>query len=252
VKRACCRFNDIGVRALRESPMNVEKPSPKFLSSRYPFDPEKKFRSGFTLIEVLISLFVISVVIALAWPNILRLQSEQRLLDSAEKVRSLIAVARAGAIESGLAHQFRYELSGQHFLAIPFEREFESTVSASSPVPTDSALPSSPGRVSRRSGTTMDRVTFRLGPTSTESQLGSAASVTVAGQQLSAEVLEGLPDAGQLSNLSWSGPIIFQPDGSAADSEFALHDQQGHCILFHIRGITGAVSVGRIARDTKR
>ena len=75
--------------------------------------------AGMTLLEVLLALGILAILTALAWPSVMRLQGEQKILDSAEKVRALIATARVHAIESGLAYQFRYETGGNHFLVLP-------------------------------------------------------------------------------------------------------------------------------------
>jgi type II secretory pathway pseudopilin PulG len=196
-------------------------------------------RTAFTMLELLLVLGVVVVILAVAWPNVLRLTGQQSLIDSSEKVRALAASARVHAIDSGLVYQFRYEPGGRHFVAVPFEREFESV--SPNARGTGTAL----GRFSKASGTLPEGVTFAA-PTALNST-GSGSSTTAGlGQKISSAAFSGLPDAGKLENVSWSGPILFQPDGSAGDAAVDLVDRRNQRITMRIRGVTGAVSVSRL------
>lgn len=189
-----------------------------------------------TLVEMLVALGVVAVILAIAWPNVLRLSAQQALIDSAEKVRALASSARVQAIESGLVYQFRYELGGRHFLVVPFEREFES-------VTVKSTTGRETGRYSRASGLLPESVQFDaptlLNPSST-------GATSASGQKLPSALLEGLPDASTLESVGWSGPVLFQPDGSAADATLDLVDRRHQRITVRIRGVTGAVTAGRV------
>lgn len=195
--------------------------------------------AGLTLIEMLLALGVLSILVALAWPSVMRLHGEQKILGSAEKVRALVATARVHAIESGLAYQFRYESNGNHFLVVPFEREFEGVDQRTRGAGTAEGL----GRFSKASGNLAEGVKFAM------SKNASSASTTGAGQQLTSDALSGLPGADKLSGLSWSGPVVFQPDGTSVDIEFSVVDPRNQRISLRVRGITGAVAVGRLQRE---
>lgn len=197
--------------------------------------------AGLTLLEMLLVLGVLSVLVALAWPSVVRLHGEQKILDSAEKVRALVATARVHAIESGLAYQFRYEPSGNHFLVVPFEREFEGVDQRTTGAGTAEGL----GRFSKAGGNLAEGVTFA------ESKNAGSGSLAGSGQQLSSDALSGLPSADKLSALSWSGPIVFQPDGTSADAEFSVVDLRNQRISLRVRGVTGAVAVGRLQREDR-
>ena len=196
-------------------------------------------RTAFTMLELLLVLGVVAIILAVAWPNVLRLTGQQSLIDSSEKVRALAASARVHAIDSGLVYQFRYEPGGRHFVAVPFEREFESV--GPNARGTGTAL----GRFSKASGTLPEGVTFAA-PTLLNSGNSGSASTTGLGQKLQATALSGLPDAGKLESISWSGPVLFQPDGSAGDAALDLVDRRNQRITVRIRGVTGAVSVSRL------
>ena len=199
-------------------------------------------RAAFTMLEILLVLGVLALFLAVAWPSVLRLNGQQTLVDSAEKVRTLVASARVHAIESGLVYQFRYEPAGRHFVVIPFEREFEGA----SPMARDSGA-SGLGRFSKASGTLPVGVVFS-NPTAAvaRTSTGNVTNSTTTGQQISADALSGLPDAGKLAAISWSGPILFQPDGSGMDAVIEITDRRRQHVTLRVRGITGAVSVSRL------
>jgi len=208
-------------------------------TSRVRFPPSAVPRAGMTLLEVLLAVGVLAILVTLAWPSVMRLHGEQKILDSAERVRALVATARVHAIESGLAYQFRYESDGNHFLVVPFEREFEGVDQRTRGAGTAEGL----GRFSKAGGNLADGVKF------SNSKNADSSSTTGTGQQLSSDVLSGLPGADKLSGLSWSGPIVFQPDGTSADTEFSVVDLRNQRISLRVRGITGAVAVGRLQRE---
>lgn len=197
-------------------------------------------RGGYTLMELLLVLTVVAVIVAVAWPNVMRLSGRQKLTEAAERVRAVAASARVHAIESGLVYQFRYEPGGTHFLTVPFEREFESV--SPNAKGTGTAL----GRFSKASGVLPKGVTFAA-PTLTGSSSSNAAATAMGtGQKLPSIALEGLPDAGTLGTLSWSGPIQFQPDGSSMDMSLDLIDKRNQRITLRIRGVTGSIGVSRL------
>ena len=200
--------------------------------------------AGFTMIELLLVLGVVAVIIAVAWPNVLRLSGQQRLIDSSDKVRSLAASARVHAIDSGLVYQFRYEPGGRHFVVIPFEREFETVNPNSRGAGTATGL----GRFSKASGLLPEGVKF-FAPSLLETTSSSASNGT--GQKLSSDAVSGLADAAKLEQVSWSGPVLFQPDGTAADATVELVDRHNQHVTMRVRGVTGAVAVSRLHQQER-
>lgn len=208
--------------------------------------PRRMDRAGYTMLELLLVLAVLAVILAVALPNVMRLFAQQKLTESAEKVRSLAASARVHAIDSGLVYQFRYEPGGRHFLVIPFEREFEGISQNARGTGTAAGL----GRFSKASGTLAEGITFAA-PTLLSSAGTGSAATTGMGQKLPSNLLSGLPDASKLENISWSGPVLFQPDGSAADATFDMVDKRNQHITLKIRGITGAISLSRVGQPER-
>lgn len=204
-------------------------------------------RRGYTMLELLLVLAVLGAIAAVAVPNVMRMFSQQKLTESAEKVRSVASSARVHAIESGLVYQFRYEPGGRHFLVVPFEREFEGVNPNARATGTAAKL----GRFSKASGTLPDGVSFAA-PTLLNPGASATGPAMITGQKLPSNLLSGLPDAGNLENLSWSGPVLFQPDGSAADTSLDMVDKRNQRITLQIRGITGAISLSRLHQWERR
>ncbi len=209
--------------------------------------PAMSRRAGMTLIEMLLALSVLGILAALAWPSVLRIHNEQKIVDSAEKVRALVAIARVNAIESGLVYQFRHEIAGTHFLVVPFEREFEAVDARTRGAGAAEGL----GRFSKASNDLPKGVKFGNSRIAVAGATASSSTTTGGSQQLASDVLSGLPSADKLTGLSWSGPILFQPDGSATDAEFTVVDERGQQVTLNVRGLTGAVATGRLQREDR-
>lgn len=205
-------------------------------------------RLGYTLMEMLLVLIVVGVILAVAWPNVARLSGQQKLMDSSEKVRTLMASARVHAIDSGLVYQFRYEPGGHYFVVVPFEREFEGV----SPNARGTGTATGLGRFSKASGMLPDGVTFAAPTLLNPGGSGAAATAPGMGQKLSPDSLSGLLNAGKLESVSWSGPILFQSDGTAADATLELVDKRHQRITLQVRGVTGAINVSRIHIEERR
>lgn len=197
-------------------------------------------RPAYTLVELMLVLAIVAALAAVAWPSVLRMQADYDLSSAAEQVRQQIGQARARAVHAGLAFQFRYEPKGRHFCVIPFEAEPEAI-----PVSAPSANTPVQAKTSQRfAGEVSKRITFQP-PASNTLSLTAAQKVPEA-------AFQGLPNAGTLTSVNWSGPLIFHPDGTAADALITLGDPRGHRIDISIRGLTGAATVSPIHREATR
>ena len=65
-------------------------------------------------------------------------------------------------------------------------------------------------------------------------------------EQLESRAFDTLPDAGDLSQRTWSTPIVFRFDGTAEDRTFRVMDGEGRAAEVTVQGLTGAVRVSPV------
>jgi len=191
-------------------------------------------RDGFTFAELLLVLALLLIVTGLVFPPVLRLMADQPLKEAAERARVQLATVRLKALDSSSAWQLRFEPGGRHYLWMPTESSASTTAASSATTvtaPTNAAT----------------------GPTSGELPKGINFSSDINGvplsiERLPLESLTGMSNAYQLSQVGWSAPVTFQPDGSAVDSELAVIDSTNRQIRLTVRGFTGGVIVSPIEK----
>ncbi len=191
---------------------------------------------------MLLVLAVIGTMAAIAWPSVLRMQADHDLSAAAERVRQPLATARAWAIRTGVAFQFRFEPRGRNFVVAPLDAEPESSASTATGnvAPANAANPAY-----RLAGELPARCSFQPAAAATAIPLMPT-------QKLSEAALQGLPNAGELAGIGWSDPLVFAVDGTAQDVLMTIADRRGHRIDLTIRGLTGATSVGPMYRGALR
>ena len=177
---------------------------------------------------MVLALSVLAAVAVITWPAVQRVYVDYVVKEGAEQVRSLLAGARAHAINSGLAYQFRFEPGGRRYVLIPYEREFAPQGGLTS------------GTTTSSTGLLVE--SHRLDERLTFGSLDPLGGV----EQVSADFFAGLPDAAELAGISWSMPIVFFPDGSAYDAGLIVVDQKGNSVPIVVRGLTGAPTIGPV------
>jgi len=193
--------------------------------------------AGYTLLELLLALAVLAVLVGTTVPGALRMYQDSRLSEAAESVRKELAGARTRAIESGLVYQFRYEPEGGHFAVVPFETEIEPTDANA----TGTGATLGVGRYSKFAGELPKGFTFVACCTS-----------GATGGQIAEAFLQGLPNAQDLSGVSWAPPIVFAADGTAmGDAAFQIVDARKMAVRFEVRGLTGAARLGQIEPEVR-
>ncbi|HUQ72352.1 MAG TPA: prepilin-type N-terminal cleavage/methylation domain-containing protein [Planctomycetaceae bacterium] len=198
-------------------------------------------RPGYTLVELLLALAVLAMLAGVVMPSVLRMHADSRLSEVTEVVRYQLGSTRSRAIEGGLVYQFRFEPDGRNFIAIPFEREFEGSDLTSSGSGATTGL----GVFTRYAGELPTGFRFN------DCSDSAGSDSTQPSQQLSEEALGELPNAQELSGLSWSQAILFVPDGSAIDYAFEVADGRDQAIRLEVRGLTGATTQSRIISATE-
>jgi prepilin-type N-terminal cleavage/methylation domain-containing protein len=189
----------------------------------------QRSRRGFTIFEMLLVLAVIVMILGLAWPMLERFHSEYRLRQGGQLVQSKLAAARVHAIDTGYPYEFRYEPGGQRFLVLPHDRQAlfaQQNPGTHGPARIAGKLPAP--------------------------QAEFDSTVAGAGQTIPAEWLTGIAAADGYAGASWSSPILFYPDGTAAQASLTIRDKKSQHITVSVRPLTGAVSVSKIERGGQR
>ena len=176
-------------------------------------------------------LAVLVVIVSLTWPAMSSYMREQEILEGAEAARSAAASTRIKAIDTGLTYQFRYEPGGRRFVVVPFDPP--ETLAASS-TPTDGGV----GTYPVLSG-----------------QLGEQSKFVVPDGQptvaegLPRESFANLPDVNELAATAWGPPLLFYPDGTAADATFGIVNEINLRVDLSIRGLTGTLTVSPLKQE---
>lgn len=173
-------------------------------------------RSGYTLIEILLALAVMIVLMAMVSAPVMENWRDQRTGASTEDVRSLLAGTRILALDRDETWQFVFEPGGTRYLRVPHSTATE-------------AASSTTANQGKKSGTLPPDITFG------ESE-GVASTVE-------SNLLAGLSDAGELSGISWSAPVLFYSDGTSTDTNFEIVDVYGNARTVSVRELTGGVTV---------
>ena len=174
-------------------------------------------RSAYTLIEVMLVMMMMVILTSLAASPLMQSWRDQRTGSATEDVRALLAGTRLLALDRDETWQFVYEPGGTHYLRVPLAAATEeSSDDKANQGKHSDALPT--------------EITFG------ESGGGTASTV-------SSELLPGLADAGALSGVSWSAPILFYSDGTSSDTGFEIVDQYGNSRSIFVRDLTGGVTV---------
>ncbi len=195
--------------------------------------PERPQRA-FTLIEVLLTLVIMAIIAALAWPILAEPIEAMRLTKSAEQIRVRWCQTRVKAMETGLIHVFRYTLDGNKYeikCRAQCETQFDPFTGVDM---TDASFAEQPGSLSvDEQGELPKGVTFVGGQTDVDSRA-----------QLFELQSQEIDDYGTTLNATWSEPILFYPDGTASTARLMLKNKHGLYIELKMRGITGIVQIG--------
>ena len=174
-------------------------------------------RSAYTLIEVMLVMMMMIILTSLAASPLMQSWRDQRTGSATEDVRALLAGTRLLALDKDETWQFVYEPGGTNYLRVPLS------------APTEGASEEKANQ-GKHSETLPTEITF--------GETGGGTASTV-----SSELLNGLADAGALSSVSWSAPILFYSDGTSSDTDFEIADEYGNSRTISVRDLTGGVTV---------
>lgn len=239
----------------------------------------KPRRSGYTLLELMLVLAVLTVIVAMAWPSLSKPLHRSAVEQAAGQLVKDLGQARLAAIESGQIIRFRYEPGGGRYvldMASAAVKDGDSsgeevsdafasdeldgpgsdssqTDKELSSVETFSAETSrSNGGRQREArpawslrGELPTDVVFRDPAEVSDEKLppGSAMSDMLADEATEREEVKPLIDqGGEESDLS--PPVFLYPNGRAENAELVLVGPEEYRIVVRLRGLTGAASLG--------
>jgi prepilin-type N-terminal cleavage/methylation domain-containing protein len=189
-------------------------------------------RSAFSLIELLIVLALLAAVAAITTPTLISEMRNNQVFEAGETVREVLAESRKYAIDSGIDYEFRYEPGGQYFVVIPSEDEPSNANSMQD----DSSV----ANYVSVSGELPENFQIRA--------MEDSAGESV--ESLPPETFGQLENALQLSQKTWSRPILFHFDGTAQDFQFRVSDDERRTVEISIRGLTGAIRLSQVYQET--
>ena len=183
---------------------------------------------GFSLFELLIVMTIIVTITAMAAPNMMERVRNGRVQEASEDVREVMAFARQQAIDSGVDYHVRFEVNGQAVVAIPAEPQPTLVNQAGS----DSSL--------------AEVLVMSLVLEPEKIFIRAVKGENAGGEQLEPAALANLDGNDNLSNRSWSTPILFRFDGSAEDRTFRVMDEENRTSEISVRGLTGSITVAPV------
>jgi prepilin-type N-terminal cleavage/methylation domain-containing protein len=191
----------------------------------------RRNRRGFTLLEVLLTLFVLVVLAALTWPALANSFARYRLRAAADQVRAQWVSARVKAMQTDSVQIFRYTPGGNEY-SVQRRNVMEAVVDPSTGDSTgvtgDTPDPA-PGSATKE--TLPDGITFAGSETAPDTR---AATVDTSADQSPTSA----PD--------WADPVLFYPDGTTSTARLVLRSDRGLGLELSLRGLTGVVTVGEI------
>ncbi|ADG69448.1 hypothetical protein Plim_3636 [Planctopirus limnophila DSM 3776] len=208
--------------------------------------PAHRSRSAYTLLEILLVLAVLGVLAAIVAPSALRRLADSTMISSADEICKLLSEARMMAMEAGEPAEFRYQPGGNHFLVTTrtgiADAALTSGNSSSAATPVDNTgQPVATGPLnawtrSRSIGGHLASPVRFANPTPTFREQSLA-------QTVSENLIADLENASELSQVRWSEPLVFQPDGTTIDQQFKISDASGRTIRIRVRGLTGSATM---------
>jgi Tfp pilus assembly protein FimT len=199
----------------------------------------------------------------MAWPQLEKTFSGQRLRKAADIVRTAWSKARVEAMRTSSIRVFRYEISGNRYRIDMLSTDPVAllTGTTTDPSSNNTAQTDNPGNATNAGSTQSSGglnstatvfeqilpkdITFVSSQTGLDPTAAAASNSTPATGDASSvdpSVANNVPSVG----TGWSEPIFFYPDGTTSDTKLLLANKEGRTIELWLRGITGMVKIGNI------
>ena len=184
-----------------------------------------------------------AVLVSLAgtgWPAMRGGLEKSRIRDAGKQVRTELAKTRLRAIETGVAHTFRYQPDSGLFEVAPVSLTDDDQEKAEATELRDSD----------QGEKKLELVELELAEGVIFSEKAAADSDLA--DSLSTDTINSDEDSTELSTEGWSAPIVFHPNGRTSNARILLRNDSGHYIVITLRGLTGSAVVGHLKLDEVR
>jgi len=199
-----------------------------------------RISSGFTLLELLLTLSVIAAIAAVALPQASGLLGDRRLARAADQLQAEMTRLRVDAMREGRVMMLEAMTEGNSVRIRPYYSLSDSTEAIDQTGSQSALLNGATQGVNTAMTTESPEQSGRTIELPDEIQVAAVGVVSAA---RSAEIEQ--QNAGSQS-AGWSRPVLFYPDGSTSTAIITLmHPTMGQ-VQVRIRGITGEVRVGEI------
>jgi prepilin-type N-terminal cleavage/methylation domain-containing protein len=213
-------------------------------------------RHGYTLIELMMVLSVITILVATSLPAVRSPMAKSTLRTSAKDLRSELSRARLRAIETGLVLHFRYKEGTSEYEIVPQNSEFSEDL-WSEAVVEDLESPSQTSSLSAIDTVTVEDevVSGELaeGVRFMKTESEDAGFETVISEEADDEFAsveeEPLSEGSFDDDSEWSEPIVFYPNGRISQSRIRLEGENHIQVDLNVRGLTGNVSVSDLKKS---
>ena len=197
-------------------------------------------RSAFTLLELLLTLAVLSAIAAVVVPQLGGLLDDRRLVRAAEQVRVEMVRLRVDAMRAGRVMMLEGKL--QETPGSLRTRAYRSLSDATE----SNELPAAPSALV--TGADQAAVTPVEPDESEEKTVELPEDVVVSGVSVvsAARASEITQNTAGGQAAGWSQPVLFYPDGTTSTATVSLQDPELGTIQVRLRGINGDVTIGEI------
>jgi type II secretory pathway pseudopilin PulG len=190
--------------------------------------PAAKCRSGFTLLEITLTLALLVLIVSLVWPALEAPFAAQRLKAAADQLRADFTQARTAAMNSGRTQLLSFDAATGTYAVVPVDDG-----AASDPFsPPSDVVSVAPGQIAGRplpEGVTFHEVAALDDVTPPPATVASFGPPPTAGTAATTQ------------------SVYFHPDGTTSSARVTLANDRAMFIDVRLRGLTGATAVGDVA-----
>ncbi len=213
-----------------------------FETSRNAGSTTRLFRSGFTLLELLLTLSLVAIVASLTLPGLAGLLGDRRLARAGDQTAIEMNRARVDAMRQGRVLILEAELQGHILRLRPFFSTSDAT-EALDQTGTQSGLLSgaSQGTIAAiHADEDADTVITLPAEIQIETvAVASTARDVHVSSQVGLTSARPSSDSAEITTGQWSTPILFYPDGTTSTAAITISQEGIGKVVVRLRGITG-------------